>query len=165
MDKNTIIGFALIAAVLFGFTWFNQPSKEELEQQRIQDSINTVTKQKAAEQRKTQGSSRSGQTTNKQGQPASAQNAARVRTGNYSSRGNTTTAKPSQTDTTARKAYGSNVENPYGRYSATSSTEEDATYTASFKPENETDKPARIRNRATEAKPAEKPELPDDPKA
>lgn len=52
MDKNTIIGFALIAAVLFGFTWFNQPSKDELEQQRIQDSINTVTKQKAAEQRK-----------------------------------------------------------------------------------------------------------------
>ncbi len=52
MDKNTIIGFALIAAVLFGFTWFNQPSQEEIEAQRIQDSIATVTKQKADEKRK-----------------------------------------------------------------------------------------------------------------
>ncbi len=52
MDKNTIIGFALIAAVLFGFTWFNQPSKEEIEAQRIQDSIANVAKNKAEEQRK-----------------------------------------------------------------------------------------------------------------
>ncbi len=52
MDKNTIIGFALIAAVLFGFTWFGQPSREELEAQRIKDSIETVTQQKAEEQRK-----------------------------------------------------------------------------------------------------------------
>ena len=52
MDKNTIIGFALIAAVLFGFTWYGQPSAEELEAQRIKDSIETVTKQKAEEQRK-----------------------------------------------------------------------------------------------------------------
>ena len=39
MDKNTIIGFALIAAVLFGFTWFNQPTAEDVEAQRISDSI------------------------------------------------------------------------------------------------------------------------------
>ncbi len=52
MDKNTIIGFALIAAVLFGFTWYGQPSAEELEAQRIKDSIETVTRQKAEEQRK-----------------------------------------------------------------------------------------------------------------
>lgn len=52
MDKNTIIGFALIAAVLFGFTWFGQPSAEEMEAQRIKDSIETVTRQKAEEQRK-----------------------------------------------------------------------------------------------------------------
>lgn len=52
MDKNTIIGFALIAALLFGFSWFGQPSAEELEAQRIKDSIENVTKQKAAEQQK-----------------------------------------------------------------------------------------------------------------
>lgn len=52
MDKNTIIGFALIAAVLFGFTWFNQPSQEEMEAQRISDSIENVARQKAEEQQK-----------------------------------------------------------------------------------------------------------------
>ena len=52
MDKNTIIGFVLIAVVLFGFTWYNQPSKEEMEAMRVQDSIETVAKQKAEEQLK-----------------------------------------------------------------------------------------------------------------
>ena len=49
MDKNTIIGFALIAAVLFGFTWFNQPSAEDVEAQRISDSI-AIENQKKKEQ-------------------------------------------------------------------------------------------------------------------
>ena len=49
MDKNTIIGFALIAAVLFGFTWFNQPSAEDVEAQRISDSI-SIENQKKKEQ-------------------------------------------------------------------------------------------------------------------
>ena len=52
MDKNTIIGFVLIAAVLFGFTWYNQPSREEMEAMRVQDSIETVARQKAEEQHK-----------------------------------------------------------------------------------------------------------------
>lgn len=52
MDKNTIIGFVLIAAVLFGFTWYAQPSEEELAMQRTQDSIAEVTKQKAEQQKK-----------------------------------------------------------------------------------------------------------------
>ncbi len=40
MDKNTIWGFILIAAILFGFSYFNRPSKEQLaEQQRYRDSI------------------------------------------------------------------------------------------------------------------------------
>lgn len=30
MDKNTIIGFLLIAALLFGYSWFSRPSEEEL---------------------------------------------------------------------------------------------------------------------------------------
>ena len=39
-NKNTLIGFALIAAILFGWMYFMSPSKEQLaEQQRIQDSI------------------------------------------------------------------------------------------------------------------------------
>lgn len=46
MDKNTIIGFVLIAAVLFGFSWYNQPSQEEIDAMHKQDSIAAVTKQK-----------------------------------------------------------------------------------------------------------------------
>ena len=39
-NKNTLIGFILIAAILFGWMYFMSPSKEQLaEQQRIQDSI------------------------------------------------------------------------------------------------------------------------------
>ena len=36
MDKNTIAGFALIALVLFGFAWWQQPSEKELAQQRTE---------------------------------------------------------------------------------------------------------------------------------
>ena len=43
MDKNTWIGFLLIAAIIVGFSFINRPSKEELaERQRIQDSIATI---------------------------------------------------------------------------------------------------------------------------
>ena len=43
MDKNTWIGFALIAAVIVGFSFLNSPSKEELaERKRVQDSIALV---------------------------------------------------------------------------------------------------------------------------
>ena len=43
MDKNTWIGFALIAAVIVGFSFLNRPSKEELaERKRVQDSIALV---------------------------------------------------------------------------------------------------------------------------
>lgn len=34
MDKNTIIGMLLMAAVLFGFMYVNTPSQEELQQQQ-----------------------------------------------------------------------------------------------------------------------------------
>ena len=41
MDKNTWVGFLLIAAIIVGFTMLNRPSKEQLaERQRVQDSIN-----------------------------------------------------------------------------------------------------------------------------
>jgi hypothetical protein len=42
MDKNTITGFILIAAVIIGFTLLSRPSSEDIErqkQQRIKDSI------------------------------------------------------------------------------------------------------------------------------
>ena len=48
MDKNTITGFVLIAALLIGFSWYSKPSDEEIaQQQRIQDSIASVEKKKA----------------------------------------------------------------------------------------------------------------------
>ena len=50
MDKNTIIGFVLIAAVLIGFSWYTQPSAEEVAQQRMQDSITAVARKNAATQ-------------------------------------------------------------------------------------------------------------------
>lgn len=52
MDKNTIIGFVLIAAVLIGFSWWSRPSEEEIAQQRMQDSITVVAKQKAEQKLK-----------------------------------------------------------------------------------------------------------------
>ncbi|OPZ28802.1 MAG: Membrane protein insertase YidC [Bacteroidetes bacterium ADurb.BinA174] len=49
MDKNTIIGFLLIGAIVIAFTILNRPSQEQLaEQQRLRDSIQQVEKQKAA---------------------------------------------------------------------------------------------------------------------
>ena len=43
MDKNTWIGFALIAAIIVGFSFLNRPSEEELaERKRVQDSIALV---------------------------------------------------------------------------------------------------------------------------
>lgn len=47
MDKNTIIGFALIALVLFGFTWYSQPSAEEQRAAFVKDSIENVARQAA----------------------------------------------------------------------------------------------------------------------
>ena len=47
MNRDTIIGFVLIAAVLIGFSWYNQPSVEEIEAARKQDSIATVMKEQA----------------------------------------------------------------------------------------------------------------------
>ncbi len=50
MDKNTILGFLLIGAVVIGFTWLNRPSPEQLEiQRRMQDSIAQVEQTKQIE--------------------------------------------------------------------------------------------------------------------
>ena len=45
MDKNTITGFVLIALVIFGFSWYSRPSKEEIEQMAKQDSLALVQKE------------------------------------------------------------------------------------------------------------------------
>lgn len=48
MDKNTLIGFGLIAVVLVGFSLYNRPSQEEMERARhYQDSVQTVARQEA----------------------------------------------------------------------------------------------------------------------
>lgn len=52
MNKNNTIGIVLIILVLIGFSWYNQPSAEEIAAQRRQDSIATVTRQKAEEAQK-----------------------------------------------------------------------------------------------------------------
>lgn len=50
MDKNTVIGFSLIAIILIGFGYLNRPSQEEIEQRkRYNDSIAAV---QAAEEAK-----------------------------------------------------------------------------------------------------------------
>jgi len=52
MNKDTVIGFILIALVLIGFSWWSQPSQEEIEAyQRQQDSIAEVQKAKEAAQK------------------------------------------------------------------------------------------------------------------
>lgn len=52
MDKNTWIGFLLIAVIIVGFSLLNRPSEEQLaERQRIQDSIALVQAQEYEAQR------------------------------------------------------------------------------------------------------------------
>ena len=52
MNRDTIIGFVLIALVLIGFSWYNSPSKEDLEFARIQDSIAAVQQENAKKKKK-----------------------------------------------------------------------------------------------------------------
>ena len=52
MDKNTWIGFLLIAAIIVGFSMLSRPNKEEMaERQRINDSIALVQQMEAEAQR------------------------------------------------------------------------------------------------------------------
>ena len=55
MDRNTIIGLLLIAAILIGYSLFTKPSREEqAEMQRIRDSIALAEQVKALEQQNQQ---------------------------------------------------------------------------------------------------------------
>ena len=61
MNKDTIIGFVLIALVLIGFSWYNQPSAEEIEAARKQDSIAAAIKDNAVKQQKASEAERKAQ--------------------------------------------------------------------------------------------------------
>ena len=53
MDKNTIIGFVLIAAILIGFSVLNKPNEEEIaRQKRYNDSIQIVEQNRIANEQK-----------------------------------------------------------------------------------------------------------------
>ena len=52
MDKNTIIGFVLIAAILIGFSWWNRPTEEDLKAQQEQVEKMEAEKKKAEEVKK-----------------------------------------------------------------------------------------------------------------
>ena len=58
MNKDTIIGFVLIALVLIGFSWYNQPSAEEIEAARHQDSIAAAIKDNAEKKQKAEETAR-----------------------------------------------------------------------------------------------------------
>ena len=47
MNRDTVIGFVLIALVLIGFSWWNTPSQEQMDEQRRQDSIAAVMQEQA----------------------------------------------------------------------------------------------------------------------
>ncbi len=47
MNKNSILGFILIALVLIGFSWYNSPSQEQIEAAQRQDSIAAALQEKA----------------------------------------------------------------------------------------------------------------------
>lgn len=52
MDKNTITGIVLIALLFIGFTWWSQPSEEEIKAQREQLAQQEAAKDKAAKAEK-----------------------------------------------------------------------------------------------------------------
>ncbi len=52
MDKNTVIGFILIAALLIGYSWWQQPSAEQVAEMKRQDSLALVAKEKAEKEAK-----------------------------------------------------------------------------------------------------------------
>ncbi|MDE5676442.1 membrane protein insertase YidC [Phocaeicola sp.] len=54
MDKNTLVGFALIGAVVIGFSIYNRPSQEEMARARhYQDSIQAIAREEAEQQAQT----------------------------------------------------------------------------------------------------------------
>ena len=48
MNKNTVLGFILIGAILFGFTWYQ--SKQYSKQQKLQAQQDSIARVEAAKQ-------------------------------------------------------------------------------------------------------------------
>ena len=61
MNKDTFIGFVLIGLILIGFSWYNQPSQEQVDAARIQDSIAAVMKENAAKKHQAEEAARKAQ--------------------------------------------------------------------------------------------------------
>ena len=61
MNRDTVIGFVLIALVLIGFSWYNQPSAEQIEAQRKEDSIAAVMKENAEKKQKAEKAAKKAQ--------------------------------------------------------------------------------------------------------
>ena len=139
-----IIGGLLLAgAAGGGYFYYSSVQKKRQAAQRL-------AQKKAAQQRKEQNSAKAQVTAGTASrQPASAQQSARVRTGTYTEKNGTTSVKPTSDaeNSTVRKPYSRNVENPYARY--TSGNEEDASYTASFKPDESRNSTNTHRRRTT----------------
>ena len=107
-------------------------AQKRVAQQRAQTTAAARTQTAAGTRPQQPGAVRTGTPA----EPGSAQQAARIRNGIYT--GSSGTAVPKTGGSIAggqasAKPYSRNVDNPYGRY--TSGAEEDADYTASFKPE------------------------------
>lgn len=61
MNKNTTIGLLLMALLLVGYTWYVQPSEEQIAMQRQEDSIANAIKQKAEQAQKAEEAARKAQ--------------------------------------------------------------------------------------------------------
>ena len=128
-----------------GYYWYASTQRKRQAAQR-------AAQKKAQQQRAAQNAAKTGQTAKPQagaaGETAAtpAQNAARVRTGTYTNQNGTVTPKPADSAQSAPKTYGKTTENPYARYTSNGG-EEDAKYTASFKPEEPGRTTARRRTR------------------
>ena len=121
-----IVLVLLLAGAGGGYFWY-------MKKQQQREAAQRVAKQKVDRQNRAMAGKENAA---KPSGPVSAQNAAKVRTGSYT--GGQGTAKPKATPSRpsagqGAKPYGTGSKNPYGRYSA-SEAEEDASYTASFKP-------------------------------
>ena len=138
------IAVLLAGAGAGGYLYYASVQKKRLAAQRL-------AQKKAAQQRREQASvNGAANGPRPAGQQApNAQQAARIRTGTAAGSSGTMVSKPAArtsggTGSTTGKPYSRTVENPYGRY--TTGSEEDSSYTASFKP-GENRKPSTTHRR------------------
>ncbi len=129
------LGTILVILVLLGaaggggYYWY-------LQKQRQREAAQRMAQKRVAQQNKAMA----GKDGNRTGRPSAtpAQNSARVRTGNYTESAGSSRPKATPTATPGNgqnsgRTYGAGQKNPYGRYTS-SDTEEESSYTASFKP-------------------------------